>query len=386
MTILIVGVSTRAIAESAVRGGHRVLTLDYFGDRDQRAVVENYSLLQDFGLPCTAGGLHQAGLCLEFDSVVYLSNLENHPQVVEGLGQGRSVLGNRPEVLCQVRDWRILREFCRQEEIPCPTTLWAGEEREADHRRPWLCKPVRSGGGHGIRQWTGEPLAEGHLLQAHLKGRCASAAFVADGQRSVVLGLTEQLIGWQPLGAAGFQWCGNILPLALAPSMTAGLLAMVQEISDRLTRRFKLRGVNGIDFVLAHGEHGCPLPFLLEVNPRYTASMELVDLAYGLNVFSVHLEAMAGQLPDFSLQEHLQGPYFGKAIVFAQEAVTVPDTEGWMRPDRRDVPFPGERIEAGSPICTVLAEGEGRAACLDGLLAKAGAVRQEVMAGRAVLP
>ena len=33
--ILILGLSTRAIAESAVRGGYNVITLDYFGDRDQ---------------------------------------------------------------------------------------------------------------------------------------------------------------------------------------------------------------------------------------------------------------------------------------------------------------------------------------------------------------
>jgi predicted ATP-grasp superfamily ATP-dependent carboligase len=46
--ILVVGLSTRAIAESAVRGGHRVVTLDYFGDRDQRALVENHALLRDF--------------------------------------------------------------------------------------------------------------------------------------------------------------------------------------------------------------------------------------------------------------------------------------------------------------------------------------------------
>ena len=38
MKILIVGLSTRAIAESAVRGDHRIVTLDYFGDRDQRAL------------------------------------------------------------------------------------------------------------------------------------------------------------------------------------------------------------------------------------------------------------------------------------------------------------------------------------------------------------
>ncbi|MBF0530394.1 MAG: carboxylate--amine ligase, partial [Deltaproteobacteria bacterium] len=40
MRILITGVSTRAMAESAVRGGIRVVTVDHFGDRDQKEMVE----------------------------------------------------------------------------------------------------------------------------------------------------------------------------------------------------------------------------------------------------------------------------------------------------------------------------------------------------------
>ena len=102
--ILITGLSTRAIAESAVRGGHRVITLDYFGDRDQRALVENHALLRDFGLPFSAEGLLQASRRLDFEAVVYISNLENHPEVVEELARERILLGNGPVVLRQVRD------------------------------------------------------------------------------------------------------------------------------------------------------------------------------------------------------------------------------------------------------------------------------------------
>jgi len=391
--ILITGLSTRAIAESAVRSGHRVITLDYFGDRDQRALVENYALQRDFALPFSAKALLQASRRLDFETVVYISNLENHPEVVEELAQGRVLLGNAPAVLRQVRDWRALRAFCREEGIPCPTTLLPGEEKEAGPTARWLRKPVRSGGGHGIRPWAGEPLGDGHILQAYVDGLPASAAFVADGKRSVVIGLTEQLIGRGELGARGFTWCGNILPLALPPAERVSVLETVEGMAARLTRRFGLRGVNGIDLVMANSPDGQPRPFLVEVNPRYTGSMELVEWAYGLNVFSLHLEAMAGRWPDFSLREHLHpqkpgfeektwfhspGPYFGKGIVYARRTVIMPETAGWTERGRRDVPFPGERIEAGRPVCTVLAEGEGRGICWERLLAGVEAVRQEI--------
>ncbi|HEY67668.1 MAG TPA: ATP-grasp domain-containing protein [Thermoflexia bacterium] len=378
MSILVVGLSTRAIAESAVRGGHRVVTVDFFGDRDQRALVENYALLRDFALPFSVEGLLLVSRHLDFGAVVYISNLENHPEVVEALARGRVLLGNAPAVLRRVRDWRTLRAFCREESLLCPTTLLSGEEPEADPTVRWLRKPVRSGGGHGIRPWTGKPLDEAHILQAYVEGRPASAAFVADGQRCVVIGLTEQLIGRRELGARGFTWCGNILPLALPPDEGAALLKDVERMAARLTRRFDLRGVNGMDLVVAKGPKGRLCPFLVEINPRYTASMELVEWAYGLNVFSLHLEAMAGRLPDFSLAQHLLGPYFGKGIVYARQTVIVPETEGWVERGRRDVPFPGERIEAGHPVCTVLAEGETRERCWNHLLAGVEAVRREI--------
>jgi predicted ATP-grasp superfamily ATP-dependent carboligase len=378
LQILIVGFSTRAIAESAVLGGHQIVTLDYFGDRDQRALVENRSLLRDFDLPFSAKSLARVGRGLDADGLVYTSNLENHPGLVADLAQGRRLLGNSPAILRQVRDWRTLRSFCREAGIRFPATRLSGENVDSSVR--WLRKPIRGGGGHGVCFWDGEKADSDYFLQAWVDGRAASAAFVADGRRSVVVGVTEQLIGREGLGARGFTWCGNILPLEISAAGSAELLSEVGSMISSLTRRFELRGLNGIDFVVARGADGAPCPVLVEVNPRYTASMELVERAYGLSIFSLHTEAMAGRLPEFSLTECLrtQQVSFGKAIVYARRAVTMPETEGWSHVGRRDVPYPGEQIEAGHPICTVLGRGDSRDACWRDLLARARAVRREI--------
>lgn len=151
----------------------------------------------------------------------------------------------------------------------------------------------------------------------------------------------------------------------------------IEKIATRLTQRFGLRGVNGVDLVIAEGRDGKPRPFLVEVNPRYCASMELVERACGLNLFLTHLDALEGRLPAFSLAEHIEGPYFGKGIVFARKTVMMPDTEDWHKRGRRDIPFAGDRIEAGHPICTVLAEGKQRETCLSNLMIRAEEVRRE---------
>jgi hypothetical protein len=378
MPILITGVSTRAIAESAFRGGHEVVTLDYFGDRDQRELVENYSLLRDFKRAFSAHALLEASRHLKFNSVAYIANLENYPETLQRLTRRGFLLGNSPVILHQVRDWQKLRQICREERIPCAITLLTGESNKAATEFRWLLKPIRSGGGHGIHFWTGELLDGGHVLQRYIVGRSASVAFAANGKDSVVMGLSEQLIGLAELGVREFIWCGNLLPLHLSPTKRLAFIETVEDMAARLTRRFGLRGVNGFDLIVADGDDGCARPFLIEVNPRYTASMELVERAYGLNIFSVHLEALAGTLPDFSLAQHTAGPYLGKGIVFAGQALTVPETMGGVECGRRDIPFPGDRIKAGHPVCTVFAEGDGRNSCLDKLLASARAVRREI--------
>jgi predicted ATP-grasp superfamily ATP-dependent carboligase len=382
--ILIVGFSTRAIAESAVKGGYDVMTLDYFGDRDQKELVENYSMRRDFD-PSTSSGqalgfsaeaLWAASRSLDFEAVVYISSLENYPHVMEKLAADHTLLGNDPATLRRVRDGGILRSFCQEEGVPFPATFLADEDLPGEGR--WLRKPVRSGGGHGISMWRGEPLDEHRLLQEYIEGTHASAAFVADGQNCVLLGITEQLIGCDKLGARGFAWCGNILPLALPPRGLDALLDAVEDMAAKLTRRFGLRGVNGFDFVLAM-RGGDLAPYLVEVNPRYTASMELMEWTYGLNVFDLHVRSCKGELPAFSLRENVHRPgFYGKAIIYAREDVVMPETAGWRAQGRRDIPFPGEKIEAHHPICTVLAQGESRDECWNRLLMAADAVRREL--------
>jgi predicted ATP-grasp superfamily ATP-dependent carboligase len=337
--------------------------------------VKNYALLRDFELPFGAESLLQASQSIEYDALVYISNLENHPDVVAEMSRGRLLLGNGPATLRQVRNWRVLQSFCREAGIPFPETRLPGEEDSADPGADWLVKPQHSGGGHGIKPWDRTPLAVGTFLQRRIAGLAASAAFVADGRRCVLLGLTEQLIGRPELGAEGMTWCGNLLPLA----GVQGLLFAVAQIANQLTQRFGLQGLNGIDFVVQEREGGLQ-PVLVEVNPRYTASMELVERAYDRCMFTTHIEAMVGRLPAAGLANQ-DGPFWGKGIVFARQRVTMPNTEDWLEQGRRDIPHPGDTIEAGHPVCTVLSQGETRQECWDNLVRAADAVRREMAIG-----
>lgn len=380
--LILLGVSTRALAESAARSRPGIVAVDFFGDRDQERVVESHALGRDLHLPLTAQGLGEAARRLNADAVVYGANLENHPEVVAELARRMVVLGNDADVLRAVRDWRSLRRFCSAAGIPHPATLFHGEEETARHGVRWLRKRVLSGGGHGVRAWAGEDLDEDHVLQAECDGRLASVAFVADGRDCRVIGFAEQLAGWRSLGATGFTWCGNVLPFAASPAEGRRLLRQVAEMATQLTRRYGLRGVNGADVVVGQGSDGLPCAYLIEVNPRYSASMELAEQAFGIDVCALHLDALAGRLLADSPAERPANGYYGKGVVYAERAVTVPDTDGWYECGRRDIPHEGQHVALGHPLCTVLARGADREACLAQLARRATAVYGETEAGR----
>ncbi len=387
MRTVLLGVSTRSLSASAAAAGHRVAAADFFGDRDQEQVAESYALGRDLGLPLTARGLATAARRLGAQEVVYGANLENHPEVVDALARDAAVLGNPAEVLREVRDWRSLRAFCRQARIAHPRTLLAGEEGAAGLGGRWLTKRVRSGGGHGVRRRRTRQLGDRHLLQAELDGRSASAAFVADGERSRLLAVTEQLVGRRPFGARGFAWCGSLLPFEAGAGRDADLFREVERMAALLTQRYGLRGVNGLDLVVVTGDDGRPWPHLVELNPRYSASMELVDIALEPNVYELHLGGVEGRLPapaspDGRLRLRPAGGVTGKAVVFARRPVTVPDTDGWYERCRRDIPRRGQRIAAGHPVCTVLGRGRDRETCLHDLTVRAEAVYGELENGR----
>jgi uncharacterized protein len=371
--VLVLAVSTRAMVESAIRGGHDVVAVDFFGDRDQARLAESYALQRDLGLPATAEGLVAAARRIDADAVVYGANLENHPEVIGELALERRLLGNPAEVVRDVRDWTLLRRVCLEAGLAHPVTLLRGEERRARRGR-WLKKRLRSGGGHGIVAWDGTALDDDHLLQAEVDGRAASVAFVADGKEGRIFGLTEQLLGLSALGGSGFAWCGNILPLEVAGADAASVRLQLEHMVSCLTRHFGLVGVNGVDVVIGRDPDGVVRPFLIEVNPRVSGSMELAERAFGVGVFALHVEGSAGRLPRDSVADAAPRGCVGKGIVYARRPIVAPDAEAWLTRGVRDVPWPGQRIAAGHPVCTVLAHGRDREACLAGLFSAAATV------------
>src|SRR5205823_6653741 len=224
-------------------------------------------------------------------------------------------------------------------------------------------KPLRSGGGDGVAVWRGgAAVPRGSYLQERISGVTGSLVFAADGRRAVPLGLSRILAGETAFGADGFRYCGSILGSAGDPQFAADdrLLQRATLLAESVTRAFGLVGVNGVDFVARRG-----FPYAIEVNPRYTGAMELVERAYGISLFDVHARACRQALPAFDLAAaRRRAPEaIGKAIVYARRTSALGDTRSWLSdPDVRDISPPGTRFAPREPICTIFARGRDAAA------------------------
>ena len=319
---------------------------------------------RDQGRPRSVPALVRSALDLDWEALIYSGGLENRPGLLRRLERRGAVLGNGSDVVEAVRDPATLFPFLRREGLPHPPTFTSRRERSSASCPPLLWKPERSGGGTRIRiARPRERCPRGFYPQERVRGTPGSASFVAGSGRAALLGVTEQLAGFRELGGSAFRYGGNIAgpPRRVLPGPA---LAILERAGGAIARHFDLRGLFGVDFILHGG-----VPYLLEVNPRYTASMELFEDLSGTNLIELHLRALErGPLPRGPLP--VKG-FLAKGILYASRAVRWVAADLVAGIDVRDRPGDGETIGRDRPICTLVAGGASSEECR-GRLVEAG--------------
>lgn len=365
------------MAESASRAGYAVTALDAYADLDLAAFadarrVAPYSARAAARAAATVAGLHDG------DAIVcYVSNFENHGDALRLLARGRRLWGNSPRTVAAVRTPALLARALADAGIPVPRVRGSPPRAgTADARRRWLLKPRASGGGHGIVAWRPGIRVPGRsVLQERITGPAGSLVFVADGARCVPIAVTRQLVGDPRFGATAFRYCGNILARDDDPvwgrdtPIWTGALAA----AAAATRAFRLVGVNGLDFIVRRGR---PIP--IEINPRFTAAMELAERRDGLSIFAAHAAGCTDRLSTPATPPP-RATALGKALVMARRAFTAGDLRSWLADsDLRDVPRPGAHVPAGGPICTIFAGGASAEECYDRLTRRAAKLYEQL--------
>jgi predicted ATP-grasp superfamily ATP-dependent carboligase len=222
----------------------------------------------------------------------------------------------------------------------------------------------------------------GAYLQEFIDGSSMSAQYLTAAGRTELLGVTEQLVGEPWLHARAFAYCGNIGPA----QVSAGLRETLSHTGDAVARWARLRGVWGVDFILRDG-----LPYPVDVNPRYTAGLEVIEHGYRFAALADHIGAFTTPRSPTPVSRRVSATV-GKAIYFAPRRIVFPasgpwdadiagEFDPWRVPGFADLPNPGDVIEPCWPVLTFFATGSTtdecratlveRAAGLDGLFDRA---------------
>jgi predicted ATP-grasp superfamily ATP-dependent carboligase len=358
-SVLIVGASARAAACSALRAGLKPACIDLFADADLQTLGAYRRVRAWNEIPEAALG---GEVTTPGAPWMYTGAIENRPWLIERLARLRPLWGNRADVVKRARSPRFLQQLFHEARIPYPETRFAAEDVPTDGS--WLIKPLASAGGRAIRFWRGQGSLPRHsvVFQRYIPGLAHAACYVGDGTRAVLLGVTQQLVGETWLHAAPFHYCASIGPLCLSGGQ-AGAFA---RLGDVLARGCGLRGLFGVDCVLCDGT-----PWPIEVNPRYTASVEVIELATGVQALDLHRRACTGSLAGDSLAVKSED-CVGKAIIFAPNPIIFPKSGPWYdalgtcpKAYRHfaDIPPRGTELSVGAPVMSVFARGTGPEAC-----------------------
>ena len=391
--VLILGASTRAAAQSALRAGLAPICADLFSDRDLTSCAR---VLEVADYP---RGLVTAAAAAPPAPWMYTGGLENHPRIVEEISKSRPLWGIAADVLRRIRDPWHIADLLVDHGLPA-CRVWPRERAAPVADGHWMLKPLLGAAGRGIRVWEdrgAEPamLHEPHYFQERRAGVPISALFLAQRRQTTLLGIARQLVGLPEVHAPPFAWCGTITPLVL-PVETANTIA---RIGDVLSQRTGLCGLFGCDFILDDGT-----PWLTEVNPRYPASTELIERVLEAPLLDWHRRACesfddsgrrfvvppaAGTATESSAvgtSKQQRAGVFGKIVLYASRDLIAPDCMRFVyRPSRcdnsgefdnslpymADIAATGTRIARGQPICTLFARAASESECQEKLIRRA---------------
>jgi predicted ATP-grasp superfamily ATP-dependent carboligase len=351
--VLIIGNSVRNIACSARKAGYIVYALDCFGDVDMQKCAKKSQLLGNMSINELRHIVESFG---DVDAIIPGSGFETLNL--------KNTLNNTSKITKDASDKSRLPDKLESLGIPHPRT--ESMDKADGLGFPLMIKP-RTGSG-GMRNIMVRNEAEMNnfinknddshdfIAQEFIEGVPCSVSLISTGDNAVAVALNEQIIGAPWLTRIPFAYCGNITPFH-----TKSKEEMVQ-YANQIAIEFKLRGSNGVDFMLT--DKGIKV---LEINPRFQGSLDTVELSTGSNIFDAHIRSFDGELPEIRESRC----FAAKTIIFAEkEFVITKDISDILIKCMNDgkavdIPRTGLTMHPDEPVTTMLATAWTRKMVLD---------------------
>jgi methenyltetrahydromethanopterin cyclohydrolase len=356
-TVLIVAGSGRMLAQAAKHAGLKPLVVDLFADLDTQGYAEDFRQIKSLAEHDLAPAVDHFIERYAVTHVIYGSGFECHPESLFYLSSRLIMLGNDPDVFARQFDKSAFFSTLDQLNIPHPEVAFSAP----DCAGSWLLKPMQGQGGFGIKRYQADDDAAASVYwQKFLAGTPYSVLFLADGEQIQVIGFNSQWsVRLSETQEFVFSGVANscALPDAHKAKITGRLKQMVPV--------FGLKGLNSLDFI-----HADDCSYVLEINPRPSASMQLYDR----DLLVRHIQACSGaqsfgreSLAYCAASQDCHST--GYQVVYAEHDLIIPDHFEWP-PWCMDLPKSGNMCRAGQPLCSIIAHQKNLQSVVEQLLTK----------------
>ena len=338
--VLIFAQSGRFLAQSATQAGYRVWVADCFGDVDTKASCERWQVL-----PALSTLTKQQFLTIienisqgETCNLIYGSGIEQCYPFLNSLPPHIKLLGNSFACIEQIKTPQFFFSLLDDLHLPYPATTFTRDEVEQNY----IAKSATGLGGHHIQNAEQALSYHNYYFQKRITGNSGSLLFLANGHSSYTLSINKQFL--DPTPESPYRLGMLQSPWKISTHHERTLLSAC----DQIIKKAKLTGLNSLDFIISNDG----LLFILEINPRPSASAELLRTMHP-TLIQQHIDACNGVLPGAPITK----PDKTRSLryIYANNDFLIPANMSWPI-ECNDLTAAGNIIKKNEPICSCLVE------------------------------
>ena len=361
--LLLIGIDTRCMLNSALKLDYDIYSTSYFSTSDT-PIIENQKVILKESADESCGifedefsSSHILEISKDYiDEVDYIIPISGVSPSDFSKKDQKKILGNR-NVENIENKFKFYKEIT--DEFLTPMTFHVSDIDEAleineNHQDiQFILKPLQGSGGHDVNLLNNDANIEFNgkdfIMQEYVTGINLSSSVLASEEDTKTIA-NSRLLTMNDFGNKNsFIYVGNIVPLTDKSIMcnVKNIDEIIEEMnatSENLIDKFNLIGSNGVDYIL--NENGL---YVIEINPRIQGTFECVERTFNINMLEAHIKACHGEIIEIPKAKN----YTYKKIIYSP-------TRMKYRPLKLnniyDLPHIGSITEKQEPLLTIIDE------------------------------
>ncbi|MDR3291421.1 MAG: ATP-grasp domain-containing protein [Methanobrevibacter sp.] len=401
--LLILGINTRTLINSALKLNYQTYSSSYYTTLDCSAVYKEKHILQQ--KPYQSCGFFED----KFNFIEILNNCSDWIEIVDYIilttgitpnyFNGNLKLKNRAEDTFNVsklnsilkknkkkiignkdtenveNKYKFYKKMKNKYHLPLTFKLCEGSGgddaldiiKQYDNKE-FILKDIDGSGGYGINFLNSESLFQskeilskldnnkkmGLILQEYIHGDNLSCSVLGIKDNSKAFVVNENINNnyyQTSKHKRDFRYSGNITPIDKGKHEIA-ILKKIYKLCEDMISDLNLIGSNGIDLILKDDEIN-----IIEVNPRFQGTYESVEEVFEINLLDGHIKACHGDLIDIPNPKN----YSMKKVIYAPKQLkfNISNLQNLnSNITISDIPYENTIIEKNQPMLTLTAKNE----------------------------